>query len=124
MQKNNSESGFLTPRAFVAFVLFFGGVMLALMAAPTPAPTRSETPNSFKPVVSRSLLNSVSPAVRDLPTGRASAPRTIEKEDGLRKIRPDRAVPSNFVDPVLQRVFEPEPAAPLPCRRRLPRSKG
>src|SRR4051812_28835350 len=113
MLKNNSESGFLTPRAFVAFILFFGGVMLALMAAPTPAPTPSGTASSFKPVVSKSLLNSVSPAVRDLPTGRASAPRTIEKEDGLRKIRPGRTVPSNFVDPVLQRLFESEPAAPL-----------
>ena len=113
--QNNRESGFYNPRVFLAFVLCFGGALLALVgfAAPTPPPSRPASAG-FVPVVSQSVLNSVSLAVRDLPTGPAMAPRTFEMEDGLRKVHPNRPIPPNFVDQALQHAMTPLAPAAMP----------
>src|SRR4051812_18336899 len=108
---NNRESGFYNPRVFSAFVLCFGGVLLALIsfAAPTPAPSKPKAQaapaTGFGPTVSRSVFNTVSAPVRSMPQIRHYMPRAFEEEEGLRKVHPDRPVPPNFVDSVLQRAL-------------------
>src|ERR1700726_659792 len=109
-KKTASESGFLNPRVFFAFLLCFGGALLALIsfAAPTPpAPqpaTQATGATGFGPTVSRSVFNAVSAPVRNIPQIQLFMPRAFEEDEGLRKIRPDRPVPPNFVDAALQRA--------------------
>src|SRR5205823_2802024 len=90
-----------------AFVLCFAGFVLAFIGLAQTPPSRPAAGVGMTPVVTRSIINGLSPAVRDLPTGPATGPRTIEKEDGLLRVRPDRAVPPNFTDSVVQSVPAP-----------------
>jgi hypothetical protein len=66
-------------------------------AAPAPSSkTAAPGPGSFKPVVIKSLLNGVSPAVRNLPIAAPTGPREIEHD--LPRVKPSRLVPTGFVD--------------------------
>ena len=109
--QNNRESGFYNPRVFLAFVLCFGGALLALIsvAAPTPPPSKpaaqAAPATGLAPTVSRSVFNTVSAPVSSMPRIQLYMPRAFEEEEGLRKIRPDRPVPPNFVDAALQRAL-------------------
>ena len=100
--QNSRESGFYNPRVFLAFVLCFGGALLALIsvAAPTPPPSKpapqAAPATGFAPTVSRSVFNTVSAPVSSMPRIQLYMPRAFEEEEGLRKIRPDRPVPPNF----------------------------
>src|ERR1041385_3942429 len=115
--QHNRESGFYNPRVFLAFVLCFGAALLALvgLAAPTPpAPKQAAQTTGFGPTVSRSVFNSVSAPVSNLPKIQLYMPRAFEEDEGLRKIRPDHPVPPNFVDAALQRAFgRSSPLGPL-----------
>src|SRR5205807_10201753 len=109
--RTNPESGFFNPRVFLAFLLCFAGVLLALIGFGQTSP-RSAAPPAFAPVVTNSIVNGLSPAISDLPSGPPSS-RKIEEENGLLRVRPDRAVPPNFVDPVVQ-------SAPVPLAMATP----
>ena len=104
--KDNPESGFFNPRVFAAFVLCSVALFLALLGfAASPSPPSLPGSGAFAPVVRTSVVNGLSPAVRDLPAAPALAPRVIEVDDGLRRVRPNRAVPANFVDAAVQRAL-------------------
>ena len=114
--KDNSESGFLNPRVFLAFVLCCAALCLAMLgfAATPPRPSRNAEGPVLRPTVRMSVVNGLSPAVRDLPTAPALAPRVLEVDDGLRRVRPNRAVPANFVDAAVQSALGPlDMPAPL-----------
>lgn len=107
--QDNPESGYFNPRIFLAFVLCSAALVLALLgfAASPPPPGQNGVSAPLTPTVFRSVLNGISPALRDLPTGQRAAPRTLEED--LPRVRPNRPVLSSFIDPVVQSVA----AAPL-----------
>src|ERR1700731_552281 len=101
MKKNHtSKSGLFNPRVLLALPLCLIGALLAMLslAAPTPSSkTAAPGPGAFGPVVSKSVANGISRAVRDLPIGAPTGRRAIEHD--LLRVRPNRPVPAGFVDP-------------------------
>src|SRR5438105_6954937 len=100
MQKNrNSKFGFFNPRIFAAFLLCSMGTWLAMFSFAAPT---SSTTDTFTPVVITSVVNRISPAVRDLP--KVAPTGASEIGDNLPPIRPNHPVPAGFVDSALQTV--------------------
>src|ERR1700720_2919394 len=102
-KKSPAKSGFFNPRIFAAFVLVTFGVSLGVFsfAAPTPG-KRSTAPDNtslVKPTIISSAYNAVSPAVRDLPL---ALPTTQLADRELPPIHPNKPIPGNFVDQVVQ----------------------
>jgi len=98
-----SQSGVFNPRVLLAFGLCSAGAFLAMLsfAASTPSSkTAAPGPGALVPVVSTSVANSTSTALRDLPPAPPTAERTAERELG--PVHPNRPVPLDFVDHALQ----------------------
>src|SRR5437660_1106685 len=121
MKKNpNPKSGLFNPRILLALALCAIGGVLAVFsfAAPASAKRLPQSSAQLKPVVINSIGNGVSMAVRDLPTGVPTGPREIEH--GLLRVKPNRPVPSGFVDKAVQKAVQTAlgaltaPAAPAP----------
>lgn len=112
-----SKSAFFNPRVFAAFILVTFGISLGVFsfAAPKPASRKStgqHAPAAFQPTVIQSIYNAVSAAVREMPL--AVAPKdSDEPEHALLRVKPDRPVPTGFVDPALQ-TLAAVAAAPAP----------
>ena len=100
----NSESGFFNSRLLLALTLCSVGALLAMLSVATPRKSApgagsASQPTPFKPIVSSAIYHGVSLAARELP-GPQKQPRVIEED--LRRVRPNRPVPSGFVDGVVQ----------------------
>ena len=106
MKKNpDSKSGIFNPRVLLGCVLCSAGVWLAVFSlAARPASRLDPAAGAFKPVVIKSVLNGVSPAVRDLPKGVSGGPREVEH--GLLRVKPNRPVPAGFVDQAVQKAVQ------------------
>ena len=103
MKKCPPATGFFRPRFILAFSLCSVGALLAALSIAAPNPpgkTGGQARSDFKPVVTPSLYNGVSPALRDLP---ATVPNERdESEHDLLRLKPNRPVPDNYVDAALQ----------------------
>jgi hypothetical protein len=97
-----SKSGIFNPRVFLAFFLCSVGVLLGILGFAPLGGTivAAQGPATFKPVISYSVLNGISPAVRDLPLGLPIEQRTIERD--LRRVKPTHPVIPGLVDPAVQ----------------------
>src|SRR5438309_11021442 len=100
MKKNSmSKSGIFNQRIVLALALCCVGFSLAMLSLAAPPSAQKSTgqrgDTAPQPTVINSTFNAVSAAVRDLPVGAPTA-RTFENE--LPPIRPNRPVPTNFVD--------------------------
>ena len=116
--QNHRESGFYNPRIFLAFVLCFGGALLALIsfAAPTPPPAQtSDSTGGFAPITRDSLFNGVSPNLRDLPvvTPVSGAPYAINP---VLPIRPPLQTPVAPIHDFVQQTIAPALPMPTPLQ--------
>jgi hypothetical protein len=104
MRKNIfSKAGIFNPRILLAFTLFSLGVLFTMLGVATPsrsAPGGSgKNSELLKPIVRSAEYHGVSLPARDLPGPRK---QKGEIEEELRRVRPNRPVPADFVDGAVQ----------------------
>jgi len=107
MKKNHTfKDGIFNPRGLLAFGLCSVALVLGILGFARSSGTiaAAQAPATVKPLVSKSIANGVSRAVRDLPTAALTGSREVEKENGLLRVKPSRPVPPDFVDPAAQTV--------------------
>jgi len=98
----NGSRRFLIVAVTVAIcaVVLIGGVLAAQrISRKVTTFTAPQDLSLFKPVVSTSVANGISPAVRTIPV---SPPTARGFEDELPPVHPNHPVPSGFVDPATQ----------------------
>jgi hypothetical protein len=104
--KPSPKSAFFNTRVLLSFCLCAAGTLLAMLSFAAPgAHQPAKATAGFKPVVRYSLLNGVSPKLRDLPVIRSDTNGNWEANP-LRQIHPLHAPPELPVyDPVQQTIM-------------------
>jgi Dockerin type I domain len=101
----SSKSGIFNPRVLLAVALCLAGIFLTMFSFAIPAPSGradAQVTGTFQPVVSYSVANGISPAMRDLPIVLPSVP-TERIAEGPRPLHPPQPPPKLPVyDPVQQ----------------------